>query len=116
MICAKLFPEPEGQGRGKKALAAKAFPMVNPGSLSLARLVITYAPDLVDSVIGGGRNFKIREGNLEQATLSDIGVTAKELHAEDLSSIIRKSLSKAASSAPLKFFTMKSRSGGGTSF
>jgi len=50
MIAAKLFPEPEKQGHGKKGLAAERFPMVHKGSLSLARAVLAYSLELAEAV------------------------------------------------------------------
>lgn len=49
MVAACIFPEPEKGGRGKKALTIKEIG-VNAGSLSQARTVIRYAPELVDDV------------------------------------------------------------------
>jgi hypothetical protein len=53
MVAAKAYPAPEPGGRGKKSSAAEKFPMVSSGKLSEARTILSYAPDLVDEVIGG---------------------------------------------------------------
>jgi hypothetical protein len=46
MVVATEYPTPEKVGRGQKASAAEAFPMVVPRRLQEARTVIAYAADL----------------------------------------------------------------------
>jgi hypothetical protein len=53
MVAALMYPEPEAGGRGKKAVAATGFPMVNQGALSHARKVAKLTGHLVGNVLSG---------------------------------------------------------------
>jgi hypothetical protein len=50
IVVARIYPEPEKGGRGKKSSVTKEF---SDERLSLARTVIRHAPDLASSVLAG---------------------------------------------------------------
>jgi hypothetical protein len=50
MIVAKIYPEPQKGGRGKKSVATTEFNSSHP---SHARLVLKVLPELADQVIKG---------------------------------------------------------------
>ena len=51
MTVAKIYPEPERGGRGKKATVS--VENVSPQRVSYARSILRYAPDLADNVLRG---------------------------------------------------------------
>jgi hypothetical protein len=53
---ARMYPEPERQGRGRKALVSKAFPILTPTHISQARTILRRAPDLAEQVEKGRRS------------------------------------------------------------
>ncbi len=57
MAVAKIYPEPEKGGRGKKRLGDLT---VSAERLSLARTVLQYAPDIADNVLSGTRKAPAR--------------------------------------------------------
>jgi hypothetical protein len=50
MVWAMAYPDPEKGGRGKKALGDRT---VSRERVSLARVVLEFAPDLADGVLAG---------------------------------------------------------------
>jgi hypothetical protein len=66
MAVAKLYPDPEKGGRGKKnSLEIKEFP--NAGSVSQARTVLKWLPQIADQVMAGTKPlneaYTLRFGN-----------------------------------------------------
>ncbi len=52
MAVAKIYPEPEKGGRGKKSSKTEGF-KVSAANISYARTVLQYAPDLAANVLTG---------------------------------------------------------------
>ncbi len=59
MAVAKIYPEPEKGGRGKKSVKITEFGF-DSSYLSHARTVLQYAPDLADNVLSGTRKAPAR--------------------------------------------------------
>ncbi len=66
MAVAKIYPEPETGGRGKKRLGDLT---VSAERLSLARTVLQYAPDLADNVLSGSAPRGAESSSLEMPRL-----------------------------------------------
>ena len=62
MAVAKIYPEPEKGGRGKKGAACGEFSGVPTQRVSEARAVLQYAPDLPGR--SSGRVSEMDEGNI----------------------------------------------------
>ena len=58
MVVAKIYPEPEKGGRGKKASLKEEFGF-GAAHLSRARTVIRYAGDLADGVLAGNPSLDV---------------------------------------------------------
>jgi hypothetical protein len=46
IVVAKAYPDVEQAHRGRKVSVSESFPMVHPGALSHARVIVRYAPEL----------------------------------------------------------------------
>jgi hypothetical protein len=57
IVAAKMSPKPARVGRGQKVSISETFPMVHPGMLSQARVMVEYAPLAADRVLTGIERF-----------------------------------------------------------
>jgi hypothetical protein len=93
---AKIFPDPEKQGRGRKGLISKSFPMIDAATLSQARTIFRHAPDLADQVLAGSHSFveaydkaRVRKAEAETTEQKIAAIVAE---APDLAELAAQSL------------------------
>jgi hypothetical protein len=92
MAYAKIYPEQEKRGRGNKSAKIGAFPGVVHQRVSDARLIIEWAPDLVDAVLAGGSIISeaVKEAQKRQAAASTEEAKLERLgnDAQDLADLV----------------------------
>lgn len=94
MVVAMMYPDADGQGRGKKGVAATHFPMVSKSSLQHARKVLRIAGDLAPQVLSGGLSLEkayLEARNREQLAESDDSkLTMLSEQARDLADLVKE--------------------------